>query len=158
LPEEIKNVKLINMKGVKITILILGSLVAILGYIFAFMYLFRQEFMPYHAIAVNESWAQVDPRMQVLILALMRVSGGGWLGVSIAMTILLVKYNKTDQLWLMTSLFFVGLAIVVPTLIATLLVKNHSGANPPWIAAAAAILVLLAGWILALIRKNHKPK
>jgi hypothetical protein len=142
------------MKGIKITILILGSLVAILGYIFAFMYLFRQEFMPYHAIAVNESWAQVDPKMQVLILALMRVSGGGWLCVSIAMTILLFKYYKTEQLWLMTALFFIGLAIVIPTLLATLIVKNNSGANPPWIAAAAAILVLLVGWILALIRKK----
>jgi hypothetical protein len=140
------------MKGIKITIILFNGLVAILGYIFAFLYVFRQEFMPYHANAVNESWAQVDPKMQVLILALMRVSGGGWLGVSIAMTILLFKYCKTDQLWLMTSLFFIGLAIVVPTLLATLLVKNHSGSNPPWIAAAFAIFLLLVGWILALIR------
>jgi hypothetical protein len=142
------------MKNQKKTILALNGLVAALGFVFAFMYLFRPKFMPYHAVAVQETWENVDPAFQILTLALMRVSGGGWLGVSIAMTFLLYKYHRTEQTWLITAVFLTGMAIVVPTLLATLLVKHHSGANPPWIAAVAAIVLLVVGWVLALISKK----
>jgi hypothetical protein len=143
------------MKNSKLAILAMNGLVAALGYVFAFMYLFRRGFMPYHAVAVGKTWEELDPAFRILTLALMRVSGGGWLGVSIAMTFLLFKYRRTEQTWLITAVFLTGMAIVVPTLLATLLVKHHSSANPPWIAAVAAIILLVTGWILALIRKNN---
>jgi hypothetical protein len=143
------------MKNQKKAILAVNGLVAALGYVFAFMYLFRPEFMPYHAVAVGKAWEELDPAFRILTLALMRVSGGGWLGVSIAMTFLLFKYRRTEQTWLITAVFLTGMAIVVPTLLATLLVKHHSSANPPWMAAVAAIVLLVAGWILALLRKKN---
>jgi len=69
-------------KFLVITLSVLYGLISLLGFIFAYIYLFRSEFMPYHAIAVGKDWADVAPEFQVLILALMRVSGGGWLGVA----------------------------------------------------------------------------
>jgi hypothetical protein len=35
---------------------------------FGLIYLFRPEFMPYHAVAVGMPWAEVSPSFQVLIL------------------------------------------------------------------------------------------
>jgi hypothetical protein len=49
--------------------------------IFAIVYLFRSEFMPYHSVAVGMSWSEVDPAFQVVILALMRATGGACLAV-----------------------------------------------------------------------------
>ena len=146
------------MKTLKLVIIICDGMVALLGFVFALIYLLRPEFMDYHAIAVHETWAEVDPGFQILIIALMRVSGGGFLGVSLAITMLLYIFLKQDKVWPITAIFFIGQSILIPTLYATLLVKYHTGANPPWIAAVIAIVILLVAWILALIRKKNKQK
>jgi hypothetical protein len=142
------------MKTLKTLIILLNGLVIVLGYIFAAMYLFRPEFMSYHSVAVHQTWSQVDTQIQVLILALMRVSGGGWLGVSVAMSILLGRYYRTERFWLIVAIFFTGIAILLPTLYATLFVKSHSEANPPWIAALVAVAILLIALVLSKIRSN----
>ncbi len=46
--------------------------------------------MPYHSEALGSSWSDVGPKTQVLILALMRVAGGGFLATGLAMFILLI--------------------------------------------------------------------
>ena len=75
------------MKTLKTISFISYVLVGLLGFAFAFIYLFRSEFMPYHAVAVGSDWNDIDHGMQILILALMRVSGGGWLATAISITI-----------------------------------------------------------------------
>lgn len=130
------------------------ALVGILGYFFAGIYLFRSEFMPYHAIAVEKPWEEVDAGLQVLIIALMRVSGGGWLATSVAITLFFISWLKQKQTFFGISLVLVALAALIPTLYATLYVKTNSPANPPWLAATAGILILLLGLIFDLI--SHK--
>lgn len=44
---------------------------ALLLLIFGLVYLFRPEFMPYHAVALDREWSTVERPYQVLILALM---------------------------------------------------------------------------------------
>ena len=52
-------------------------LLAILGLaIVGLIYIFRSEFMPYHAVAVGRNWAEVESAFQVLILALIKTFGG----------------------------------------------------------------------------------
>ena len=82
------------MKTLKTISFICYGLVALLGFVFAFIYLSRSEFMPYHADAVGMDWNEVDTNMQVLIIALMRVSGGGWLATSLSISFLLVAGKK----------------------------------------------------------------
>ena len=51
-------------------------LLVILGIgIIGLIYLFRTEFMPYHAVAVGHSWKEVDSAFQILLLALIRAFG-----------------------------------------------------------------------------------
>ncbi len=134
------------------------SLVALLGFIFAFIYLTRPEFMPYHADAVGMSWREVDANIQVLIIALMRVSGGGWLATSFSISFLLIAGRKFQTVWLSVALVLVGLAALIPSLLATLYVKSHSSAEPPWLAAIVGILLLLVALVLDFIwfHRNHK--
>ncbi len=143
------------MKKLKTAVIILYGLSALVGYVFSALYLFRNEFMPYHAVALNTSWEEVDSAYQVLILALMKVSGGGWLGVSVTITILINAYARTERIWPLTASLVTGLSILIPTLYAVFWVKNNSPANPPWVAALGVILLLLTGWGLALIRKHR---
>jgi hypothetical protein len=40
------------------------------------IYLSRTQFMPYHAVALGKSWADIDQVLQILLLALIRALGG----------------------------------------------------------------------------------
>jgi len=60
------------------------SIVALVSVVMGSIYLFSSQFMSYHADALGTSWAALEPAEQTLILALMRVSGGGWVAVGIA--------------------------------------------------------------------------
>jgi hypothetical protein len=53
------------------------SIVALISVVLGSIYLVSSQFMPYHAAALGTSWVALEPAEQTLILALMRVSGGG---------------------------------------------------------------------------------
>ncbi len=139
------------MKALQTISLSCYVLVAMLGFTFAFVYLTRPEFMPYHADAVGMEWNEVDANMKVLIIALMRVSGGGWLATSLSISFLLIAGRKFKKPWLKLALVSVGFAALIPSLWATLYVKSNSPADPPWLAAVVAIVFLLVAMVLDII-------
>lgn len=142
------------MKILKTIAFICYAIVGLLGFVFAYIYLFRSEFMPYHAVAVGLPWADVDAGMKVLIIALMRVSGGGWLATALSITFLLIARIKLQKIWLGLALVLVGLGGLVPTLYATLYVRANSPADPPWMAAIGGIALLIISLVLDYI--SHK--
>jgi hypothetical protein len=140
------------MKALKITIISCYLLVAAAGFMFFYQYLFRGEFMPYHAVAVGMEWDEVARPFQVLILALMKVSGGGWLAVSVGLVIFSVLSYKNNRFRTDLAASLLGWAVLGPTLYATLFVRANSPATPPWYIAAIAIGVLIVSLILAFVR------
>ena len=136
------------MKTLKTISFISYALVGLLGFVFAFIYLFRSEFMPYHAVAVGSEWTTVDESMKILILALMRVSGGGWLATAISITFLLIARSKFTSSIFSIGMTLVGLGALIPTLYATLFVRSNSPADPPWFAAVIGIALLVIALVL----------
>jgi hypothetical protein len=126
-------------------------LTALIAFAFSFIYLTRSEFMPYHKDAVELSWGELDTKLQVLILALMRGAGGGWLATGISIIFLLIFPFREGVNWSLFALPLIGLGTSLPTLYATLYVKRNSQANPPVILVLAAILLLLLGFTFSLI-------
>jgi hypothetical protein len=127
--------------------------------IFGVVYLTRSAFMPYHAVAVGQSWPEVDPAFQVLILALMRVAGGGFLAAAVAMGILLFKPFRQGRRWAYWAIPAVGLISTLSSLYATAYVTWNTPASPPWIAAGLGVLLLCTGFILSwpsMTRKNQE--
>jgi hypothetical protein len=129
----------------------LYSLAAVLGLVFALMYLLRSRFMSYHSAAVGLTWDEVDERFRILIIALLRVAGGGYLTASTATIFLLLIPFRHGELWANWALLAIGLASMVPSLAATLLVKFKTPASPPWTAASCGLVLLVAGFILRLL-------
>ena len=142
-------------KTIKIICAIIYSITAIAGFIFAAMYLFRPEFMPYHEVAIGRPWAEVSAEYQVLILALMRVSGGGWLATSVGILLLLLFPFRKGRYWPYLGIPAIGLSALIPTFIATMHVKFNSDATPPYILAVILIGLLIATIILSLIFKKE---
>lgn len=127
------------------------SLAVLVAFVFSVIYLFRSKFMPYHGDAVELKWEEVDSKHQVLILALMRAAGGGWLSAGISMIFLLIFPFRSGEQWSLFALPLVGLATASAALYATLYVKRNSRANPPVGLVGAAILLLLLGFIFSII-------
>jgi hypothetical protein len=115
------------------------------------LYLLRRCFMPYHEAAVGVPWTQLDPRLQALLLGLLRATGGGLLTGGLALAVLLAVPFRAGETWPLWALPLVGLATVLPTLYATIYIRVRTGANTPvWLSAAGLALVALGAVLSAI--------
>ena len=104
------------------------SFVALVLVLFGSIYLARNQFMPYHAEALNLSWSELEEKMQVLIIALMRASGG-FLATGLAIFVLLIIPFRAGDTWAIYTIPAIGLCLSGGTLYATLLVSAECGQN-----------------------------
>lgn len=141
-------------KTLKIFHAVLFSVTAVSGLLFAGLYLFRPEFMPYHEVAAGRPWTEIEPEFQVLILALMRVSGGGFLATSVAIIIMILLPFRRDIFWPRIAIPAIGLANLVPTLAGTLLVKTQTLATPPYLLVSILIGLLVISLLISLWMKK----
>lgn len=119
--------------------------------VFALAYLSRSEFMPYHRIATGRSWAQIEPGVQLLILALIRVVGAAWLAAALAGFLLTYQllYRPGTLLGLVCFQIFCLLATVPPVVIAAH-VRRRTGAPTPIRSGLGVIGLSVLGFVLAL--------
>jgi len=117
---------------------------------FSAIYLFRTEFMPYHAAAVEQGWAEVMPAYQLLFLSLMKAAGGGWLSISIAVCILLFGPFRQGVRWTFWAIPAIGLPALVVNLYITINVTLKTPGNPPWELNAIGIILLIVGFVLSI--------
>jgi hypothetical protein len=125
-----------------------GAAVAI---VFGLIYLFRSKFMGYHIMAVQKDWNELSHELQTLILALMRTVGGGFLSVSIAVIILQLEFNRSQNHWIALAILIVGGILTLGTLYATLLVRTKTKGRPPTIAALLLLILLLMGYFFNIM-------
>jgi hypothetical protein len=133
---------------------------ACVGLIFAafgVVYLLKPEFMPYHAAAVGATWEAAPPGFRILILGLMRVAGGAWLAVAAAMGAMLFVPFRQGARWARWAIPSVGLLAALSSLYGTLLVQLNTQAPAPWMAAALAALLCVAGFFTSSRAASSGP-
>ena len=137
------------------TTLIISSscygLVALISIIFGLIYLLRNQFMPYHSEAVGYSWAEIEPNLQILIIALMRVAGGGFLATGLAVFILLMISWKGEAIWASYAISAIALCTSIGTLYATWLVKTKTPGKSPFGLSLLALVLTIIGFIFSLM-------
>lgn len=124
------------------------GIIAIVSLVLGSVYLLKQSFMPYHADALSRSWSEVEAANQVLISALMTVSGGGWFTVGVVILTLLAFPFRNDRKWAVYALPVVILLFYLPNLWATLSVLEQTPGNPPWQGNLFACLSAVVGLLL----------
>ena len=124
--------------------LIIGLINLVLGMI----YFTSDHFLSYHSQAVGTSWQEVDSGTQTLILALMRLAGGGWLALgflTIAFALGTFKTRSTLARWALptgTVIFWMA------SLAATFSVYRETGAQTPWAPSLGLILSALVALLI----------
>lgn len=132
--------------------------IALFGIAFGLWYLLRGTFMAYHAAAIGKTWEQVDGGTQVLLLALMRVAGGGLIAVGILVLAILYFVHTEKNRWARHAVPAGLLALHLTTLYATLSVQIATPASPPWYGAALACAAIVAAFLVdAPWREGHDP-
>ena len=127
------------------------SFVAFILLLFGSIYLARNQFMPYHAEALSLSWSELDEKMQVLIIALMRAAGGGFLATGLAIFVLLIIPFKAGDTWAIYTIPALCLCLSGGTLYATLLVKTKTPGRPPVFLSFLALALTVVGFIFSVI-------
>ena len=127
------------------------SCVATISIVLGLIYLLKNQFMPYHSKALGLSWSELEANMQVLIIALMRATGGGLIASGIAMLILLLIPWKKGDMWSLYAIPAINLCVSLGALYAMLLVKRKTPGTPPIILSLLAIVLTLVGFVLSII-------
>ncbi|MEQ9437501.1 MAG: hypothetical protein RIG62_00590 [Cyclobacteriaceae bacterium] len=116
--------------------------------VLALIYLIKPSFMPYHSQALSLQWHEVSLSTQTLLLALMRVCGGGWLAVALTTFYLQWQFVQHRQLWIPTAILVIGLVSIMSTLYAASLVYALTPGNPPIPGIFILIFLLVMGYRL----------
>ncbi|MGB7299257.1 MAG: hypothetical protein WBD34_08045 [Burkholderiaceae bacterium] len=125
--------------------LVIGMADGMADVILGARYFSANQFMPYHAQAISASWPEVDSGIQTLILALMKVAGGGWLALGFLTIVLAVAAFKTGSAGIRWALPTGTLIFYAASFVATWGVYQETGAPTPWGQSLAMIgLALLA--------------
>jgi hypothetical protein len=125
--------------------------VALVSILFGLIYLIRNQFMLYHSEALSLSWSELEEKMQVLILALMRAAGGGFLATGLAISVLLIIPFRAGDTWSIYTIPAISLCTSIGTLYATLLVKIKTPGTPPVTLSFLALALTMIGFIFSII-------
>ena len=110
-------------------------------------YFFSKQFMSYHAEAVGAPWQELDAGIQTLILALMRLAGGGWFALGFVTIVMALAAFRTRNVLVRWTLPAGTLVSWSASFAATWGVYQATGAPTPWAPslAVAAFTVLALG-------------
>lgn len=124
---------------------------ALIALFFGVTYLTRSQFMPYHSLALAKPWSEVESDTQTLILALMRVAGGGFIATGIAIIVLLCIPFQAREQWAIYSVFLICFCNSFSSSYATFLVQHNTPGNPPWKLSLGAVFLSLVGFFCSLV-------
>lgn len=127
------------------------SIVAIVLFSFGLVYLMRNQFLPYHRQAIGLSWSQLDPNLQVLILALMRVAGTGLVVTGLMMLLLLLIPWQAGKTWSIYAIPTISFGACLGSFYATFLVKTKTAGAPPLKLSIFGVVLTITGFIFSII-------
>ena len=130
------------------------ALAALAGIAFGLRYLLTPTFLAYHEKVLRRPWHEVEPRLQVLFLASLKVAGGGFMGYGIAMLWLLVPLSR-GQAWASWAALTMSVVAVSPVLYVVLWVRRvEPEAKPPVLAPIAVLALAMVGSMLCLVNPS----
>ena len=115
--------------------LIAGAVAILLGA----TYFSSKQFTSYHAEAVGAPWQELDVGVQTLILALMKLAGGGWFALGFFTIVIALAALSTRSVVARWTLPAATLISHSASFAATWGVHRATGAATPWAPSLAMI-------------------
>ncbi len=134
-----------RLKISQLCYLLIGVGYTILG----ILYTFASSVKSYHLDAMETTWNQIALGQQVVMMAIMRGSGSGFIAAGFAILILLFIPFKKGENWARWSIFFISMIEGLPTIYSAMQVKQYTPGDPPLFLAVSAVIAALLGVILS---------
>ena len=101
---------------------------------------------------LGRPWAALEPRLQAIILGMLKVAGGGLLGYGLALLWLLPALWRGEP-WASWAALSISLAVIAPVLYTVLWLRRISpGASTPVAATLATLALVIVGALAFLAR------
>jgi len=134
----------------QIVALVALVLAALLALAFGARYLLTKAFMPYHAAVLGKSWPALEPRLQIIILGMLKVAGAGLLGYGVSLLWLLLPIQRGEA-WAAWAALTVSLAVVGPILYVVVSLRRiEPNARTPIVPTLVVFLLVMVGTIASL--------
>jgi len=132
------------------------GIVALIMLLMASRFLTAEQFFPYHAAASGLEWADLEPGLQTVVLAVFRICGAGWLTVSVALAVLIVfPFGRQDEGWSYYAIPLLSLIFWGITFATTMQVAMTTPATPPWRGSLFCIAITLLSALCAGISRKQ---
>lgn len=131
----------------------LGSSLMALGV----LYIAADEFMPYHAAAIQTGWTELSANYQYLILGLLKALGGGALVAGLATSFMAVGAIRKSVKPFRVLLPVVAIGYTTLLCYATYTVQANTPGNPPLLLSAIGVAVAMVASCL-LVYSSHTER
>jgi hypothetical protein len=135
---------------IKIIPVVIYLMAGIVSLLMAYKNLFSAKFLPFHEKATGRSWNEIDYPLKQIILSLMRISGLGFLLISIILIVCpVVNYLIPNMFY---KYFVPVLALIFSTglFIINFVLYKKTKAITPWKGSLYAALIILLGIIISV--------
>jgi len=121
------------------------------------LYVTTDRFMPYHADALGTEWEGLPAREQGFLLGVIKGMGAGSIGVTLALSILLLIPFRRGQAWARWAVPAVGIAFTSLTALAAFTIARSTPAATPWRQTLVLTAVYLAGALVSHWPSRRDP-
>jgi hypothetical protein len=125
--------------------------VGLISLVMAYKSTCSNRFLPFHEKAAGKSWDDVEPGLRWIILALMRVSGLGFLVVALQLLIFpLVNLFRHDP-WLQYGIPVISLVFCLGLFLINYQLAVHARSKTPWKGALYAGALIAIGILISFM-------
>jgi hypothetical protein len=126
-------------------------LVALGAILFGVRYMRRDAYLPYHAAVAGRSFVDLDPGIQVVVLGMLRIIGGGFVTLGVALLWLCFALHKGAG-WAPWAILSVSAVALGPMLYVAIGLRAYRPeAQTPVRPVLVMMLLIAAGVTLSLL-------
>jgi hypothetical protein len=126
--------------------------VGIISLTMAYKNLFSDRFIPFHEKAAGKPLEQVDNGLQAVIIALMRVSGLGFLAVAVLLILFPIANYYAQNTFIKYAVPAIALVYCSGLFLINYQLYSKTGADTPWKRSLYAVAVILLGFVISLAK------
>jgi hypothetical protein len=134
----------------KIIPIALYFIVGLISLVMAFKSISSKKYLPFHEQAAAKPWNEIDDRVNLVILSLLRLGGLGFLTVAILLLIFPVVTYFVPNKFFQYSIPVVALMFCTGLFINNYLLYKKTKADAPWKGSLYAMGILIAGIVISI--------
>jgi hypothetical protein len=111
---------------------------------------FSDTYLPFHEQAAGKPWNEIDDRLKLVILFLLRLGGLGFLVIAILLLVFPVVTCFVPNRFYQLSIPVVALIYCTGLFVNNYWLYKNTQANTPWKGSLYGIVILMAGIMISI--------